>query len=185
MLKSSPKYLAIIAFITLINSCAFFNSNTVPVKITSQPQQAQIFIDNQYYGLTPQILKIEAKNSKLMLKKAGFNDAEANLEVWTTVRRAKGDGIRCFADAMGTLLILPAVSFFSSKCLDFKKGEYHFELEKYQQRSFKEGLLIEKDQLNLGNKQEQNMPKLPNEQMPQINSMQYRQYMQEMQRNHN
>jgi hypothetical protein len=182
MLKSSLKYLVITAFITSINSCAFFNSNTVPVKITSQPQQAQVFINNQYYGLTPQILKIEAKNSKLTLKKAGFNDVEANLEVWTAVRRTRGDGIRCFADAMGTMLILPAVSFFSSKCLDFKKGEYHFELDKYQQKSYGDGLLLEKEQPNLGEKQEQNIPNLPNEQM---NSMQYQQYMQEMQRNRN
>ncbi len=185
MLKSSLKYLAITAFIASVSSCAFFNSNTVPVKITSQPQQAQIFINNQYYGLTPQILKIEAKNSKLMLKKAGFNNAEANLEVWTAVRRTRGDGIRCFADAMGTMLILPAVSFFSSKCLDFKKGEYHFELEKYQQKSANEGLFLEKDQSNLSNKQDQNMPNLPNEQIPQMNSMQYQQYMEEMQKNHN
>jgi hypothetical protein len=185
MFKLSLKYLAITAFIASINSCAFFNSDTVPVKITSQPQQAQVFINNQYYGLTPQILKIEAKNSKLTLKKAGFNDVEANLEVWTAVRRTRGDGIRCFADAMGTILILPAMSFFSSKCLDFKKGEYHFELEKYQQKPSSEGLFLEKYQPNLNNEKDQNMPNLPNRQMPQMNSMQYQQYMQEMQRNRN
>ena len=119
-----------LSFVLLIlsSSCSYFNNETVPVRISSNPQGANIIIEGVSYGQTPQNIRLVPKNYQVTLLKENYGATQINLDSWVSVRRERNDGIRCALDAFGTPLLLPAVSFFSGKCLDFKKAEYKGEI---------------------------------------------------------
>jgi hypothetical protein len=119
-----------LSFVLLIlsSSCSYFNNETVPVRISSNPQGANIIIEGVSYGQTPQNIRLVPKNYQVTLLKENYGATQINLDSWVSVRRERNDGIRCTLDAFGTPLLLPAISFFSGKCLDFKKAEYKGEI---------------------------------------------------------
>ncbi len=117
-----------IALLFFNASCSYFNNETVPVKISSNPQGATIIIEGVSYGQTPQNIRLVPKNYQVTLLKENYGATQINLDTWVSVRKERNDGIRCALDAFGTPLLLPAISFFSGKCLDFKKGEYRAEI---------------------------------------------------------
>ncbi len=121
------KNLSIILLLSLTFSCSYFNHKTVNVAINSNPTGASIIIDGVNYGTTPANITIQPKNYQVTLFKNNYS-GKINLETWTAIRKNRGDGIRCFADAMGTMFILPGLAFFSGNCADFKKEEYFVNL---------------------------------------------------------
>jgi hypothetical protein len=122
--------MTIIAMLILIitTSCSFFNKDKVAIKINSNPSGANIIINGQNYGTTPAQINIEPKDHQISIIKDNYNPSTIKLETWVGIRKDRNDGIRCFADAFGSFLVIPAISFFSGKCLDFKKHEYNVNL---------------------------------------------------------
>lgn len=124
-MKSLKKFI-ILALIPFAASCAMsFNEKNVDVTINSNPQGADIIIEGRNYGKTPKTINIEPKKYTVSLVKEGYGSTQLQLESWVTIRNKKGEGKRCLADALGTILVVPYYSFYwSGKCLDFKQSEY-------------------------------------------------------------
>ncbi|MDA9230993.1 PEGA domain-containing protein [Rickettsiales bacterium] len=123
MIKNIIKSLIVIF---LISSCANFNDKHVMVPIKSSPSGAAIYIDNKYFGQTPAKVKlIPDKNYEAKIVKKGYGSSNISLETWYSVRGGRGgDTARCVMDALGVMFVIPAFSFYSVKCRDFKKSEY-------------------------------------------------------------
>lgn len=125
MLKSL-KILILGALLQFSASCAYLgNDKTVDVSISSLPAGADIIVDGRNYGKTPRVVKLEPRNREVLLVKNGYGTARLKLEAWQAVRKKKGEGGRCLADALGTMLILPAFSYWSVYCRDFKQDSYN------------------------------------------------------------
>jgi hypothetical protein len=120
------KNIQFILIAILISSCAMMNEDFVHVPIKSNPSGANVYLGGKYYGTTPMQLKlIPDKNYKATLVKKGYGSSNLLLETWPSVRGGRGaDTTRCVLDALGIMLIIPAASFFSVHCRDFKKREY-------------------------------------------------------------
>ncbi|MBU6339727.1 MAG: PEGA domain-containing protein [Rickettsiales bacterium] len=120
------KTLLVLSLIQFAASCAMmFNEKNVDVTISSNPSGADIFIEGINYGKTPKTINIEPKNYVVTVSKEGYGTSQIQLESWVAVRNKKGDGGRCIADALGTILVVPYYSFYwSGKCKDFKQSEY-------------------------------------------------------------
>jgi len=127
-MKNNFKQLAIIAIFFLANCSMAMNEKTTDLTILSNPPGAQIYIDGDYYGVTPKTLNIEPKKSTMqgMVIDKNQNQQSFEIETWYAVREGK-EGKNCLLDSMGMMLVLPAFSFFSSYCRDFKQKEYFFE----------------------------------------------------------
>ena len=120
------KKIALIFTLASMSSCAFlFNDKEVELRIDSNPAGADIMIDGVHYGKTPATLKLEPRNYIAVLNKEGYGTAQVRLESWQAVRLKKAEGGRCLADAFGTMLILPALSYWSVYCRDFKQPRYN------------------------------------------------------------
>lgn len=124
-MKSLFKNLVLISVLCFASSCAYmFNSKTADVIISSNPSGADIIIDGRSYGRTPTTLNLEPKNYTAVITKEGYGSAQVQIESWQAVRRKSGEGGRCVADAVGSILILPMFSLWSIYCRDFKEPEY-------------------------------------------------------------
>lgn len=114
-----------IIILTSLSSCAFFfNEKEVELAINSSPSGAKVLIDGVDKGVTPLQIKLEPKEYQLSFVKDGYVTSSIKTQWWQTIRRGGGERARCFADALGTLLIVPAFSYASSYCRDFKQTEY-------------------------------------------------------------
>lgn len=115
------KFIKIVSAILLIlsSSCAMMmnDSKTDKVRIDSSPQGADITIDGQYYGQTPSILDIEAKNYTVKLDKKGYGSASLELSSWLSSTK-KG----CVADSLGIIFIIPLYSLYNY-CGEFKQKD--------------------------------------------------------------
>ena len=112
-------------------SCALSNPKEVLLPIASNPPGADLYIDGQYYGQTPKTIRLEpSKTYTATLVKDGYGISSVDLETWHSIRGGRGkDSFKCFMDAVGTMLILPAFSFYSVHCRDFKKERYIVNIE--------------------------------------------------------
>lgn len=126
--------LVILSLIPFVSSCAMlYNEKNVDVTINSSPSGADIFIAGVNYGQTPKTLNLEPKEYDVILNKEGYGTANLKLEHWTAIRSKKGEGGRCLADALGTMLVIPVYSFyFSGKCDEFKQSEYNVTIPRTQ-----------------------------------------------------
>lgn len=116
---------ALIALLTSASSCAYiFNDKEVDVSINSNPPGADVYIEGRNYGKTPVTIHIEPKSYVATVTKEGYGSAQIQLEWWQAIRDKKGEGGRCLADALGTMLVLPGFSFASVYCREFKQKEY-------------------------------------------------------------
>jgi hypothetical protein len=119
------KKIFLILMLHLLASCAYlFNEKTVEVAIDSSPQGADIFIAGRHYGRTPAVIKLEPSDQLVQLNKDGYGTSQIQLESWQAVRQDKSDGGRCILDALGTVFVLPALSYWSVYCRDFKQPRY-------------------------------------------------------------
>jgi hypothetical protein len=124
-MKSLLKKIIVLAALQTLASCAYaLNGKNVDVSIDSNPQGADIVIEGRSYGRTPATIMLEPKNYIVTLTKEGYGSAQLQLESWQSIRRKDGEGGRCIADAIGTMLILPALSYWSVYCRDFKEPQY-------------------------------------------------------------
>ena len=125
----------ILAILSLmLASCSFMNEKYVIVPFSSNPQGADIYINNQYQGKTPTNIKIiPDKNYQATFIKYGYKRKNLNLETfgWGSIRENRdnfGDSARCFLDALGMVLILPIAAFTSVHCKDFTEKIYNANL---------------------------------------------------------
>lgn len=125
ILNKLAKYVAVFILSQYLMSCAYMlNEKTVEVAINSSPSGADIIINGRNYGQTPRTIRIEPSDHVVHLKKAGYGNATIKLETWQTLRSDKAEGRRCLADTLGTMFVLPAFSYWSIYCRDFKQKEY-------------------------------------------------------------
>jgi hypothetical protein len=112
--------------ITCATSCSLLNNKTVTVPVSSSPPGANLYINDQFYGTTPTVVNLVPKGTyRATLVKEGYGSTKINMETWASVRGGRcGDTFRCVMDAMGTMLVLPAIGFLSVNCRDFKMENY-------------------------------------------------------------
>ena len=125
--KLNLKFLALAIATISASSCSLLNDKQVALPITSNPVGADLYIDGQYYGKTPKIVNLEpSKTYSATAVKEGYGTANIDLETWYSVRgnRGGGDNFRCVLDAVGTMLLIPAIGFYSVHCRDFKLKDY-------------------------------------------------------------
>lgn len=125
ILQNSLKMVFLSLLVQGISSCAYLmNSKEVEVAIESSPPGADIIIEGRNYGKTPKRIKIIPQNHTAILTKEGYGSASIELETWQAVREDKAEGGRCLADALGSMFIVPAFSYWSVYCRDFKEKKY-------------------------------------------------------------
>ena len=124
-MKFFAKIISAVTALSLLSSCAYlFNDKNVAVAIDSNPKGADIVIDGKNYGQTPATISLEPKNYTVLLIKEGYGSTQMQLESWQAVRTKNGEGGRCLADALGSVLVLPMLSYWSVYCRDFKQPSY-------------------------------------------------------------
>ena len=103
------------------SSCAVLTGDkNDTVSIASIPSGANIFIEGVNYGQTPATIKIEAKNSTVVLTKEGYGSTKIELEAWATMKSKA-----CSADALTMILPWSVYSvLWSGYCNEFKKKEH-------------------------------------------------------------
>lgn len=124
-MKKFLRQFVLFSLLAANSSCAYlFNEKNVDVSINSSPAGADIFIEGRNYGKTPALLNLEPKSYSVVLSKEGYGSTQLKLESWQAIREKDGEGGRCLADAFGTMLVLPALSYWSVYCREFKQKEY-------------------------------------------------------------
>lgn len=72
------KMVAVCSMIAVLTGCASIaGDNTRKVSVNSKPAGAKIYVDNQQYGTTPQVITLPNNiygGKNVMLKKQGYND---------------------------------------------------------------------------------------------------------------
>lgn len=122
-----------LALIYFLSSCSFFNHKTVELSIDSSPRGAEIYINQQFYGNTPALIKIEPKNHIVSLNLNGYGGSSFQTPVfWGSIRtNADGsinaDGVRCLLDLVSVVFSFQA---YSGKCADFKQKQYKISIPK-------------------------------------------------------
>lgn len=126
--------------LSLISSCSSFNHKTVELAIDSSPQGAQIFINQQSYGTTPALIKVEPQEHIISLHLDGYGSSSFKVPVFLGAIRthANGsidaDGVRCLLDFVSVLFSYNA---YTGKCADFKQKQYKITIPKnYSYNSF-------------------------------------------------
>jgi hypothetical protein len=119
------KIISLLLIATSISSCSFFNDKAVTVPISSSPPGASLYINGQYYGTTPTVVKLVPTGTYYAtLNKEGYGSAKVSLETWLSVRGGRGgDSFRCVMDSLGFILVIPAISNVLN-CRDFKLDNY-------------------------------------------------------------
>jgi hypothetical protein len=112
-------YKIIIFLVFFITSCATSNKRDVSIKIYSEPTNASLYINNQYYGTTPMEISLipDRKITYIAtIEKDGYQNSQI-LETWASVRGGRGkETMRCIISSL--------TMAFSVKCRDFKQKEY-------------------------------------------------------------
>ena len=120
----------ILTILTLIiaSSCSFFNKKTVELGINSNPQGANIYINQQYFGTTPRVINIEPKEYIVSLDLPSYGTASFKTPIFLGAVRTKAndsinaDGVRCLLDLVSVIFSFQA---YTGKCADFKQKQYN------------------------------------------------------------
>lgn len=115
-----------ILILLFLNACSFLNEKSVYIPIKSNPSGAIIYLSGTKIGTTPANIRLDpSSNYRLTLEKEGYGSSILSLETWYSARGGRGlDSFRCSLDAIGSMLVIPAIAFYSVHCRDFKKKEY-------------------------------------------------------------
>ncbi|NCA28283.1 MAG: PEGA domain-containing protein [Proteobacteria bacterium] len=122
-----------LALIYFLSSCSFFNHKNVELSIDSSPRGAEIYINQQFYGNTPALIKIEPKNHIVSLNLNGYGGSSFQTPVfWGSIRTdadgsINADGVRCLLDLVSVIFSFQA---YSGKCADFKQKQYKISIPK-------------------------------------------------------
>lgn len=130
----------IICCLIFLSSCSFFNKKTVELGVDSFPQGAEIFVNDQYYGVTPAVINLLPKEGFVTLNKRGYGTTSFKTPIFIGAVRTHADGS---VDADGVRCILDMVSVFFSfgaytgYCSDFKEKQHKITIpNNYSSNSF-------------------------------------------------
>lgn len=123
----------IVFLLTLNASCSFLNSRSVTVLIDSDPTNAKIYIDEQYFGQTPkEISLVPDRSYQLHIVKDGHLPKSLTMETERSFREGTNydsrDSKRCKLDRIGSILIIPFLAYDSVYCRNFTTNRYLLEL---------------------------------------------------------
>jgi hypothetical protein len=113
--------------ILILTSCSFFNNKKVSIAIESSPSQAEIYINDQFYGITPIILEVEPKEMMITLHKRGYGLTNFKPKIYTgSIRtdvdnKVNADGVRCLLDMVSVVFSFQA---YLGKCADFHQKNH-------------------------------------------------------------
>lgn len=123
----------LIFLLILSSSCSFFNHKVVELGVDSSPRGASIYVNDQYYGETPQVISIPPKETFVILDKKGYGSTSFKAPIFLGSIRTKANG-RMNADGFRCLLDLSSVIFFfqayTGNCADFKEKQYRITIPK-------------------------------------------------------
>ena len=124
----------------ILSSCSFFNKKTVELGVDSFPQGAEIYVNDQYHGVTPAVINIPPKDGFVTLNKRGYGTPSFKTPIFIGSVRTHADGS---VDADGVRCILDMASVFFSfgaytgKCSDFKEKQHKITIpNNYSSNSF-------------------------------------------------
>lgn len=124
----------------ILSSCSFFNKKTVELSIDSSPRGAEIYINDQYKGETPTIIKIPPQENFVTLNKRGYGTASFKTPIFMGSIRTKADGsidadgVRCLLDMASVIFSFHA---YTGKCADFKEKQHKINIpNNYSSNSF-------------------------------------------------
>ncbi len=130
----------LLACCLILTSCSFFNKKTVELGIDSFPRGAEIYINDQYYGVTPTVINIPPKDGFVTLNKRGYGTTSFKTPIFIgSVRtHANGsvdaDGVRCILDMASVIFSFGA---YTGKCADFKEKQHKITIpNNYSSNSF-------------------------------------------------
>ena len=108
----------------ILSSCSFFNKKTVELGVDSFPQGAEIYVNDQYHGVTPAVINIPPKDGFVTLNKRGYGTTSFKTPIFIGAVRTHANGS---VDADGVRCILDMASvIFSFGEIDVRHVVYQF-----------------------------------------------------------
>ena len=132
------KFFIICCFI--LSSCSFFNKKTVELGVDSFPKGAEIYVNDQYYGVTPAVINLPPKDGFVTLNKRGYGTTSFKTPIFIGSVRThadgsvNADGVRCILDMASVIFSFGA---YTGKCADFKEKQHKITIpNNYSSNSF-------------------------------------------------
>ena len=132
------KFFIICCFI--LSSCSFFNKKTVELGVDSFPKGAEIYVNDQYYGVTPAVINLPPKDGFVTLNKRGYGTTSFKTPIFIGSVRThadgsvNSDGVRCILDMASVIFSFGA---YTGKCADFKEKQHKITIpNNYSSNSF-------------------------------------------------
>jgi len=124
----------------ILSSCSFFNKKTVELGVDSFPRGAEIYVNYQYYGVTPAVINLPPKDGFVTLNKRGYGTTSFKTPIFIGSVRTHADGsvdadgVRCILDMASVIF---SFSAYTGKCSDFKEKQYKITIpNNYSSNSF-------------------------------------------------
>jgi hypothetical protein len=124
----------------VLSSCSFFNKKTVELGVDSFPKGAEIYVNDQYYGVTPAVINIPPKDGFVTLNKRGYGTTSFKTPIFIGSVRTHADGsvdadgVRCILDMASVIFSFGA---YTGKCADFKEKQHKITIpNNYSSNSF-------------------------------------------------
>ena len=124
----------------ILSSCSFFNKKTVELGVDSFPRGAEIYVNDQYHGVTPAVINIPPKDGFVTLNKRGYGTTSFKTPIFIGAVRthANGsvdaDGVRCILDMVSVFF---SVGAYTGRCSDFKEKQHKITIpNNYSSNSF-------------------------------------------------
>jgi hypothetical protein len=111
----------------VLSSCSFFNKKTVELGVDSFPRGAEIYVNDQYHGVTPAVINITPKDGFVTLNKRGYGTTSFKTPIFIGAVRTHADGsvdadgVRCILDMASVIFSFGA---YTGRCSDFKEKQY-------------------------------------------------------------
>ncbi len=124
----------------VLSSCSFFNKKTVELGVDSFPRGAEIYVNDQYHGVTPAVINILPKDGFVTLNKRGYGTTSFKTPIFIGSVRThadgsvNSDGVRCILDMASVIFSFGA---YTGKCADFKEKQHKITIpNNYSSNSF-------------------------------------------------
>jgi hypothetical protein len=124
----------------ILSSCSFFNKKTVELGVDSFPKGAEIYVNDQYYGVTPAVINLPPKDGFVTLNKRGYGTTSFKTPIFIGAVRTHADGsvdadgVRCILDMASVIFSFGA---YTGKCSDFKEKQHKITIpNNYSSNSF-------------------------------------------------
>ena len=124
----------------VLSSCSFFNKKTVELGVDSFPRGAEIYVNDQYHGVTPTVINLPPKDGFVTLNKRGYGTTSFKTPIFIGSVRThadgsvNSDGVRCILDMASVIFSFGA---YTGKCADFKEKQHKITIpNNYSSNSF-------------------------------------------------